>query len=173
MPESYQSPMRKDAKSEDTHSQTLATNMATEAAKVHKILDLKGKTVFSIGPDETLHTAVTLLRDHKVGALIVTDASGKLVGILSERDVVRKLAETPGTTLPQKVADVMTRDVETCASDDTLESVLRRMTNGRFRHMPVDNGLGLEGMISIGDVVNYRLKQLEHEALQLKQLIVG
>ena len=92
---------------------------------------------------------------------------------LSERDIVRKLAETPGQTLPQTVAENMTRDVVTCGTQDTLVEVLRSMSEGRFRHMPVVEAGMLKGMVTIGDVVNYRLNELEHEALQLKQLIVG
>ncbi|MEL6171245.1 MAG: CBS domain-containing protein, partial [Pseudomonadota bacterium] len=117
--------------------------------------------------------AVETLRDKRIGALLVVDSDGLLVGIISERDIVRKLAETPGKTLPQRVSDVMTRKVETCSPDDSLVDVLRRMTNGRFRHMPVMRGDTLVGMVTIGDVINYRLTELEHEALQLKQLIVG
>ena len=88
-------------------------------------------------------------------------------------DLVRKLADTPGQTLPQLVGDVMTKKVETCTGTEPLVSVLKRMTSGRFRHMPVMDAGKLAGMLTIGDVINYRLTELEHEALQLKQLIVG
>jgi CBS domain-containing protein len=114
-----------------------------------------------------------MLRDKRIGALLVTDANGHVQGILSERDIVRKLAETPGQTLPQKVEENMTRDLKVCALDDTLIDVLRRMRDGGFRHMPVVEDEDLCGILTIGDVVNYRLKELEQEALQLKQLIVG
>lgn len=113
------------------------------------------------------------LRERRIGALMVRDASGELVGILSERDIVRKLADTPGETLPKKVEDVMTKTVEVCSPSETLLSVLQRMTAGRFRHMPVVDGATVMGMLTVGDVVNFRLTELEHEALQLKQLIVG
>jgi CBS domain-containing protein len=107
----------------------------------------------------------------------VTDDAGDLCGILSERDIVRKLAETPGQTLAQSVEENMTRDVQTCAPQDALIGVLRQMTEGRFRHMPVVDPQGgtnrLCGMITIGDVIQFRLRTLEHEALQMKQLIVG
>jgi CBS domain-containing protein len=173
MPASYQQPMRKDEKHETTHSQTVATNIATDMATVKSILDHKGDDVISIRPQDTLHDAVVVLRDKRIGALVVTDANGALQGILSERDIVRKLADAPGKTLPHKVEEVMTRDVEVCKADEPLVSVLRRMTKGRFRHMPVVDETGLVGMVTIGDVVNHRLTQLEHEALQMKQLIVG
>ena len=173
MPSSYQAPMRKDSESSDSHSQSTETNLKTSNATVAQLLDGKGNDVFSITPDETLLSAVEKLRDRRIGALVVTDAEGGLVGVLSERDIVRKLADTPGQTLPQLVGDVMTKTVETCTRDEPLISVLTRMTEGRFRHMPVVEDGKLSGMVTIGDVVNYRLKELEYESLQLKQLIVG
>lgn len=173
MPATYQAPMRKDQEKSRTHSQSQSTNLKSSTATVAQVLDGKGNAVFSIKPDETLGVAVTLLRDKGVGALLVTDGAGDLVGILSERDIVRKLADTPGQTLPQLVGDVMTKKVETCTGTEPLVSVLKRMTSGRFRHMPVMDAGKLAGMLTIGDVINYRLTELEHEALQLKQLIVG
>lgn len=173
MPTSYQAPMRQDAADPRSHSQTASTNMAAGQALVSQVLATKGGTTYSIQPDQTLAEAVTVLRDKGIGALIVTDDSGALVGILSERDIVRKLAETPGQTLPQSVGDVMTRNVQTCDPSEPLISVLRRMTDGRFRHMPVVYNGALAGMLTIGDVIHFRLTELEHEALQLKQLIVG
>lgn len=173
MPSSYQAPTRKDAQDTRTHSQTQQSNLRAVEARVRQIIDGKGGKVISIRPQETLGKAVEVLRDNRIGALVVTDANGALIGILSERDIVRKLADTPGQTLPQKVEDVMTTDVVTCEMDDSIVGVLRRMTDGRFRHMPVVDGENLCGMVTIGDVVNFRLTALEHEALQLKQLIVG
>lgn len=171
MPTSYQAPMRGDKAKPATKSQKV--DLQDQNAQVGKLLDGKGRQIFSIRPDDTLRHAVEELRDRHVGALVVTDASGALVGILSERDIVRKLAETPGQTLPQQVADVMTAKVETCGPADDLVSVLKRMSAGKFRHMPVLDDGKVVAMVTIGDVVNYRLTQLEREALQLKQLIVG
>lgn len=174
MPSSYQAPMRADSlRQKKTVSQSTQSNVAKDTATVRKLLDGKGGSVFSLRPDDTLATAVQILRDKRIGALVVTDVNGDLQGILSERDIVRKLAETPGQTLPQKVQDNMTSTVETCMPDDTLITVLRRMTEGRFRHMPVVEDGKLCGVVTIGDVVHYRLTELEHEALQLKQMIVG
>lgn len=171
MPTSYQSPMRQDRDPSKTKSQTVALQDGT--ATVGDILSAKGDAVFSVRPQATLGDAVVELRDRRVGALIVTDAQGALVGILSERDIVRKLADTPGQTLPQKVSDVMTTSVVTCAPSDPLITVLKQMSAGRFRHMPVVEDDRLMGMVTIGDVINHRLTQLEQEALHLKQLIVG
>lgn len=154
-------------------SQSTNTNVAHETATVRRLLAGKGSSVFSIRPQDTISAAVKLLREKGIGALVVTDVDGNLQGVLSERDIVRKLAETPGQTLPQKVEANMTSELHTCAPDDSLVAVLRRMTEGRFRHMPVVEDGKLCGMVTIGDVVNYRLQELEHEALQLKQLIVG
>jgi CBS domain-containing protein len=165
--------MRKDQTGQQSHSQSQATNLQTAQASVADLLKGKGADVYTIAPDATLHTTVELLRDKHIGALVVADEAGALVGILSERDIVRKLADTPGQTLPQLVRDVMTSKVETCTPDEPLLSVLKRMTEGRFRHMPVVDGGALAGMVTIGDVINHRLNELEHEALQLKQLIVG
>ncbi|MEM7599079.1 MAG: CBS domain-containing protein [Pseudomonadota bacterium] len=172
MPASYQAPKRGDVEPK-TYSQSASSLSSKETATVAKLLEGKGDAVFSIRPQATLKDAVMELRDKRVGALIVRDASGAMIGILSERDIVRKLADTPGETLPKKVEDIMTKTVETCTASDTMVSVLRRMTSGHFRHMPVMNGGSVVGMLTIGDVINYRLTELEHEALQLKQLIVG
>ncbi|MEM6303924.1 MAG: CBS domain-containing protein [Pseudomonadota bacterium] len=173
MPANYQAPMRGDKVDKRTLSQTKNTNLKAESATVGHLLAGKNRDVFTIQPGDTLGRAVEVLRDRRVGALLATDDAGALVGILSERDIVRKLADTPGVTLPKLVDEVMTKEVQTCTEEDDLVSVLRRMTAGKFRHMPVVNGTKLVGMITIGDVITYRLSELEHETLQLKQLIVG
>lgn len=173
MPASYQPHTRADDTVERTSSQSLETNVAPSKATVKDVLDGKGRETFSIRPQETLHHAVEALRDRHIGALLVTDANGALIGILSERDIVRKLAETPGQTLPQTVEENMTSKVEVCEPAETMVSVLKRMSQGRFRHMPVVENEEVKGMVTIGDVVNFRLAALEYEALQMKQLIVG
>ena len=173
MPSSYQAPSRGDQVKKTSHSQSTESNLSRDSATVQKLIARKGGEIFTIAPDDTLNTAVNLLRSKRIGALLVTDAERNLCGILSERDIVRKLAETPGQTLPQSVADNMTTKVETCAPSDLLVSVLRRMNEGRFRHMPVVDDGRLCGMLTIGDVVNYRLNELEYEALQMKQMCVG
>ena len=171
MPTSYQAPMRQDRQAESSKSQTVSISRADPG--VSDVLADKNGDVFSVRPEQKIRSAVEILRDKRIGALVVTGDEGALVGILSERDIVRKLAEMPGETLPLTVHSVMTKDVETCSSSDSLVSVLQRMTDGRYRHMPVVEKGRLVGMVTIGDVVNYRLRQLEQEALQLKQLIVG
>lgn len=172
-PNSYRPPIAADKKPGKTHSQSVDTNMASETSTVSKILSKKGDYVATVGPDDTVATAVGVLKEKRIGALLVVDASGHMQGILSERDIVRKLAETPGQTLPQLVRDLMTSEVVTCAPNDSLDLVMKEMNDGRFRHMPVMDHGQLCGMISIGDVVNYRLMELEYESLQMKQMIVG
>lgn len=173
MPTSYRAPNRGDQASTRTTSQSTDSNMSVADATVGDLLVKKGNAIFSIRPQDTIGHAVEVLRDKRIGAVVVTDSNGTLVGILSERDIVRKLADTPGRTLPHQVADVMTKDVQTVSPGETLTSALKVMNEGRFRHVPVMDGTSLIGMITIGDVVNNRLTALEHEALQLKQLIVG
>ena len=173
MPTSYQAPMAGDKAKQSSSSQSVDSKANAEAGKIKYLLDRKGNDVITINQNETIAAAVQVLHDKGIGALIVVDDMGALAGILSERDIVRKLAQTPGQTLPQTVAENMTINVVTCSEDDTLIEVLRRMSEGKFRHMPVVNDGKLAGMITVGDVVNSRLNELEYEALQLKQLIVG
>ncbi|MCA1286720.1 CBS domain-containing protein [Salipiger bermudensis] len=173
MPASYQPHTVGDDDQERTMSQTVDTNLSAAEATVRHVLDDKGDEVVWIQPQETIGKAVEVLRDKRIGAILVKDPQGALAGILSERDIVRRLADTPGRTLPQRVEELMTPEVETCSPDESLVVVLRRMNDGRFRHMPVMEEGTLVGLISIGDVVNYRLTALEYEALKLKQLIVG
>lgn len=173
MPASYQAPMVGDKEKRSSTSQSVKTNVQAETGRIRDVLTAKGQNVITIAETDTIASAVGVLRDKRIGALVVVDDQGRLAGILSERDIVRKLAETPGQTLPQTVSENMTREVVTCSMDDPLIEVLRRMSEGRFRHMPVVEGGALLGMVTIGDVINFRLNELEHEALQLKQLIVG
>lgn len=173
-PATYQGPSRGLKETQQrTYSQSSESNLARGSTTVEKLLAGKGGSVIAIRPQDTISDAVQVLREKRIGALVVTDAAGQLQGILSERDIVRKLAETPGQTLPQKVEDNMTKKVVTCSPSDLLVTVLQRMIEGRFRHMPVIADGRLAGMITIGDVVHFRLNELEHEALQLKQMIVG
>jgi len=169
----FQGPREKDNAGSATVSQSEQSNVAHEAGTVAKLLASKGNDIISVKPDDGLQLVVDILREKRIGAVLVLSESGDLEGILSERDIVRKLAETPGQTLPQKVGDIMTRKVETCDPSTPLVSILKTMQAGRFRHMPVVQGDTLLGMITIGDVVSFRLNELEHEAMQLKQLIVG
>lgn len=172
-PSSYQAPTRGDKTDTSTHSQSVESNLSQSHSTVAKLLEGKGDAIFSIRPTDTIREVVRILKEKRIGALVVTDQNGAAQGILSERDIVRRMAETPGQTLPQTVDELMTRDVQTCQPNDLLMDVLKRMTEGRFRHMPVVSEGRLCGMITIGDVVHFRLKELEYEALRMKQMIVG
>ncbi|MEM8551318.1 MAG: CBS domain-containing protein [Pseudomonadota bacterium] len=173
MPESYRPVLVVDREKKRTVTQTVKTNVNNNTPTVQLVLDHNGRRIVTIRPEETLGRAVEVLRDNNIGALVVTDGAGALKGILSERDIVRKLADAPGKTLPHRVEQIMTENVQTCTAEESLIDVLRRMSKGHFRHMPVVDGKGVVGMVTIGDVINHRLRQLEHETLQLKQLVVG
>jgi CBS domain-containing protein len=120
--------------------------------KVSAILATKGKRVITIGQEKSIKDAVSLLREHNIGALVVTDDAGGMLGILSERDIVRAAA-TVDNPLAQPVSQVMTTNVITCRPQDDLEAVANTMTEKRFRHLPVEDKDNLIGVISIGDVV--------------------
>ena len=141
---------------------------------VQQILKSKGNaSVMTVLPGSRVQDAAKILAEKRIGTVVISSDGQKAEGILSERDIVRRMADTPGQTLPQSVEDLMTKEVQSCSPDDTLNAVLKTMTEGRFRHMPVVRDDLLCGMITIGDVVHFRLKELEYEALRMKQMIVG
>jgi CBS domain-containing protein len=134
---------------------------------IEHILYGKGHDVATIGPEASVAEAVALLREHNVGALVVVDAESRIVGILSERDIVRALAEeTIGHTsiLERQVSDLMTSEVATCGPRASVDDLMRIMTDRRIRHVPVVDDSGLNGIVSIGDVVKSRIGELETEA---------
>jgi CBS domain-containing protein len=120
--------------------------------KVSSILSTKGGTIISIQPSQTIREAVRLLAQHRIGALVVLAEDGRLVGILSERDIIRKTAEIE-SVLDISVQDVMTADVVTGMPQDEIMSVANLMTERRFRHLPIMENGRLIGIISIGDVL--------------------
>ena len=141
---------------------------------VHQIL--KGKSddgVATVLPGATVTEAVEMLSSRRIGALIVSSDGKTALGILSERDVVRELGQRGVACLSDKVEAVMTRDIFGCTRDDRADVVLQRMTDGRFRHMPVLEGGQMIGLISIGDVVKARLSDLTQEADALTSMIMG
>jgi CBS domain-containing protein len=141
---------------------------------VQEILSAKGSAVATIDPGASLADATASLRDHGIGALIVSANGSTIGGILSERDVVRALAAHGGSTLGRAVSTAMSEDVVTCTAGDTVDQLMAMMTDRRIRHVPVTDESGsLVGIISIGDVVKARLGQLEHENDQLYGYIQG
>jgi len=139
---------------------------------VQHILRSKGTTVATIAPAATLADATAALRDHGVGALVVSADGRTIDGIVSERDVVRALAAHGASTLGRDVASAMSSTVATCRADDIVDDLMATMTERRIRHVPVvDDANHLAGIISIGDVVKARVGQLEQENSQLHDYI--
>ena len=138
---------------------------------VKAILAAKGGNVVNIEPTATLETAVKTLAEHKIGALLVLGPDRRVMGILSERDIVRVLAERGASVLSQPLASVMTRKVVTCSQSDTVDVLMQRMTTGKFRHLPVVEQDQVVGVVSIGDVVKYRLQEMERESAALRDYI--
>jgi CBS domain-containing protein len=130
-----------------------------------------GGTIIDIEPTAELAAAARLLAAHRIGAVLIRGAGGRLAGILSERDIVRALAEHGPGALTLPVGQVMTREVETCGDDDTVSAIMERMTQRRFRHMPVMRSGKLVGLISIGDVVKERVEQIERESEAMRDYI--
>jgi CBS domain-containing protein len=135
---------------------------------VERILDTKGRKVVTTRPDTSVAEAVSRLRAEGIGAMVVLSGSGRLDGIISERDVVRGLARHGRTVLDLKVADLMTRAVTTCSPKDTVKAVMAVMTERRVRHLPVVEAGRLLGIVSIGDVVKNRLDEMELEVNVLR-----
>jgi CBS domain-containing protein len=138
---------------------------------VKAILSEKGNQVFAIEPTATLAAAVKMLTERRIGALVVTGPGGRIVGIVSERDIVRALDAKGAAALDAPIAEVMTRKVVTCSESETIAEIMERITTGKFRHVPVVEQGRLAGIISIGDVVKARLGELEHEQDALCQYI--
>jgi CBS domain-containing protein len=137
---------------------------------VRAILQQKGSEVVTIGGDATVADAARTLAHERIGALVVTDG-GDLRGILSERDIVRGLAESGRDVLDAPVRSLMTRRVSTCGLDDDLDTLMSTMTEQRIRHLPVMDGGALAGIVSIGDVVKHRVGELQVEARTLHDYI--
>jgi CBS domain-containing protein len=138
---------------------------------VKEILSHKGSDVVTTEPHASIAEAVKLLAARRIGAVVVTGADRRIVGILSERDIVRALAENGPGALNTPVAEVMTRKVDTCSVNQTVSELMEQMTAGKFRHVPVIDQGRLVGIISIGDVVKSRVQQMEQESAALKDYI--
>ncbi len=142
--------------------------------QVIQILREKGREIVSLTSETTLSEAARLLARKRIGAVVVRDHKGALVGILSERDVVRAIAEESVAALARPVSAYMTRAVATCTELDTVDELMEMMTQGRFRHLPVlDDSNQLCGLVSIGDVVKTRIEETVREAASLRQYIAA
>lgn len=141
---------------------------------VRQILSSKpNQSVITISSRKTVRDAVGVLSEKRIGALVVSDSDGQVDGILSERDIVRQLGASGVEVLVEPIAELMTKSVIGCSPSDTAVSVLEKMTQGRFRHMPVVEDGSLIGVISIGDVVKARIDEVEHENSALTEMIAG
>jgi CBS domain-containing protein len=139
---------------------------------VRAILSRKGNDVITIEPTVSLSAAVQILAEHRIGAVVVAGVDRQVAGILSERDIVRALAQRGPGALQEAVEQVMTRKVVTCSESDTVAELMERMTKGKFRHIPVIERGKLAGLVSIGDVVKHRLEEMEHESNALREYIL-
>jgi CBS domain-containing protein len=144
---------------------------------VKAILSRKGNAVITIKPTVLLCDAVKILDEHQIGAAVIIDADQHIVGILSERDIVRLLARNIRVAgacrlCDESVGEVMTREIETCTQSDTIHEIMERMTIGKFRHLPVVEHGRLVGIVSIGDAVNYRLREMEFESNAMHEYIL-
>lgn len=137
------------------------------------ILSRKGGGTVTIKRNASISEAIALLSEKNIGAVVVSDDDVTVLGILSERDIVRGLNASGAALLDTPVADLMTREIRTCAPADTLRHLLAVMTERRFRHLPVVEGGKLVGIVSIGDVVKMRLDDLVAEAEALRGYITG
>ena len=137
---------------------------------VRAILDSKGHQIQSVEPEAKLSAAVKVLGERKIGAVLVM-SKGRIEGILSERDIVRVLAERGASVLDEPVSAVMTRKVVSCRQNDTVAAIMEMMTHGKFRHLPVVEGERVVGLISIGDIVKWRVQEYEHEQEALREYI--
>jgi CBS domain-containing protein len=138
---------------------------------VKTILSVKGSDVTTIEPTATLESGIGILAERRIGALVVLGADDRVIGILSERDIVRALAERGAGVLTEPLARVMTRTESTCTQSETVKSIMKQMTAGKFRHVPVVEQERLVGIVSIGDVVKHRLTEMERESEALHDYI--
>jgi CBS domain-containing protein len=137
---------------------------------VRAILDTKGHNIQSVEPQAKLASAIKILGERKIGAVLVMSA-GRIEGILSERDIVRVLGERGAAVLDEPVSTVMTRKVISCKESDTVAGIMEMMTLGKFRHLPVLEDEKVVGLISIGDIVKWRVREFEHEQEALRDYI--
>jgi len=141
---------------------------------VQQILNSKGISgVISVKPSTLLADVASLLAEKHIGGVIVSEDGKKAAGIISERDIVRVMAARGKACFEVQVGDVMTKALKTCGLEDTADDIMQRMTDGRFRHMPVEDKGEMVGMVTIGDLVKARLSELSMEKEALEGMIMG
>jgi CBS domain-containing protein len=139
--------------------------------KVSSILKHKGHDVVTVAPQQTVSWVVRVLAENRIGAVPVINQEGQLVGIISERDIIRGMAEHADEVVTLPADRLMTREVKTCCSEDQLVDIMEVMTLQRIRHLPVIQNGALHGIISIGDVVKQRLEEVQSDAEELRRYI--
>jgi CBS domain-containing protein len=139
--------------------------------KVSAVLKHKGYLVFTVAPQQTVASVIKVLTRNRIGAAPVINEEGQLVGIISERDIIRGMSEHADSVLTLPADRLMTREVRTCSSEDQLVEIMEVMTLQRIRHLPVVENGALRGIVSIGDVVKQRLEEVQSEAEELRSYI--
>ena len=140
---------------------------------VAHILKQKGSAVLTVTSGDSVQSIVDMLAKHRIGAVVVVNASGGIAGIVSERDVVRAMAGNAASVTGKTAADIMTSKVRTCGPGDTEGDLMALMTEHRIRHLPVVDSGKLAGMISIGDIVKFRIEAIERESEEMKSYIAS
>jgi CBS domain-containing protein len=135
---------------------------------IAQILKSKGRAVATARPDSTLAEIIAKLAHKKIGAIVIVGDNGEVVGILSERDVIRRLAERGESALKEPAAQIMTAAVISCQESSTLDELMELMTQGRFRHVPVIEDGALVGIVSIGDIVKHHIAEVEMEVTAMR-----
>lgn len=141
--------------------------------RISDVLRDKGSNVVTVDPDTDVRTLLGVLAEHGIGAVVVSSDGQSIEGIVSERDIVRALAARGATVLSEQVSEIMTSEVQTCGPNAHIDELMRTMTQGRFRHVPVVADGALAGIVSIGDVVKRRLDELESERDSLSRYITS
>jgi CBS domain-containing protein len=155
----------------DSNHEAPEDERSSMATTVLDVLKHKGHTVISAVPDQTIASIVDVLTRNRIGAVPVTDQNGRIIGIISERDIVHGLAKYGGAVLALSVDRLMTREVVTCSLEDSILGLMEVMTNQRIRHIPVVQNNSLRGIVSIGDVVKQRLAEAQFELDELRRYI--
>jgi len=137
---------------------------------VARIINDKGRDVVTMAGDVSLADLVATLAEKRIGAVVIVEG-GAIKGIISERDIVRALARHGAEALGKQAAEFMTSKIVTCGPEDTIHGVMQKMTAGRFRHLPVVHHGKLAGIVSIGDIVKWRIEEVEKEAEQIREYI--
>ena len=140
---------------------------------VRQILNSKGGDIVSIAPSARVADVAALMSKERIGAVVVLDTDERLAGIVSERDITQGLADHGTSLLEMRADQLMTSEVVTCSPDDGIDKLMRKMTTGRFRHLPVMDETTMLGIVSIGDIVKHRLDELEAESSLLQDYIAG